>query len=55
MDETVTLVCGGQKCCPTATFHADGSVTLVDDDGEAIKLSAEQLAMLVEEAARRSA
>ncbi len=33
-DETLDCSCGG-KNCPTATFHADGSVS-VYDDGETV-------------------
>ncbi len=49
-DVTTTLMCGGRKCCPRVTRHADGSATLSDTDGpvpQTIHLNPEQAAMLV--------
>lgn len=43
---TRVVLCGGKSCCPTADFEADGSVTIIDDDGSKIKLCSEQADIL---------
>ncbi len=41
----VYTLCGGQGCCPTVTTdQTNGRVTITDDDGGTVVLTAEQWA-----------
>ncbi len=42
----VTL-CSGGKCCPEA-FIEEGNITIRDDDGNEVKLTMEQVKILLE-------
>jgi len=47
--KTVTLMCGGKKCCPTLEMFPDGSAILHDtDDGrdQHIRLDANQTKLM---------
>lgn len=41
------VLCGGKSCCPEINFDDDGNSVITDDFGGSVKLTAEELSILL--------